>query len=117
MKNIQEATLQQSLVLLPDSDTNIPKLLAANEKCKNKMKNLQAQWQKHKETLLSRRDELKKITNLKTVKIFFLFQSSSSRFTNVGDVLERKKSTYGKYYGTEKRVIRCSRANRAKRPH
>lgn len=53
-----ESSLQQSIALLPESESNIPKLQEANEKCKEKILKLETQWKRHKELLLNRRAEL-----------------------------------------------------------
>jgi len=51
-------SLEQSIALLPDSENNIPKLEAANEKCRAKIRKLEVQWQQHKEQLISKHSDL-----------------------------------------------------------
>lgn len=60
-------SLEQSIALLPDSENNVPKLEAANEKCKAKMKKLQDQWKQHKDQLVSKRTELLAVVDQRTV--------------------------------------------------
>lgn len=62
-----ESSLQQSIALLPDSENNIPKLEAANEKCKAKILKLESQWNRHKNLLLNKRAELRTIVDQKVV--------------------------------------------------
>ena len=60
-------SLEQSIALLPDSENNVPKLEAANEKCRAKMQKLEMQWQEHREQLLAKRAELQAVYGHKSV--------------------------------------------------
>lgn len=56
-----ESSLQQSIALFPESESNVPKLEEANEKCKEKILKLETQWQRHKGLFLNRRAELQAV--------------------------------------------------------
>ncbi|XP_065206224.1 coiled-coil domain-containing protein 22 homolog [Planococcus citri] len=93
-KTAAESTLEQSLQLLPDSENNIPKLLAANEKVRNKIEKHEAQWQQGKEVLLKRKTELEGILNTKTSEKNELIENIlelRKELLNVAEQIEKKK--------------------------
>lgn len=51
----KDTSLDTCLQLLPDAETNIPVILASNEKLREKIKVLENKWETDKKILLSKR--------------------------------------------------------------